>query len=537
MKKAKLRILALFLAASMLLTGCGVVDFGGYFQQLKNFLGINQIVAYADMEYSKPDMRTLEDSLDTICRLAEEGSDLDAVVEAILNYYEEYDKFYTAYALSFIRYSGDVTDSYWEDAYNFCADRCSEVDAGLDNLYYTLAESPLREDLEGDDYFGEGFFDDYQGDSMWDDVFTALMEKESELESRYYDLYTQSLEVEDYTDAYFTEYGSQMGDLFVEMIALRQEIAAYAGYDSYPEFAYDFYHYRDYTPDQGLEYLNQIQEELVPLYQQMRWDMRVGSCDEDETFAYVKNCAETMGGTVASAFQLLEEGGLYDIAYGRNKYNSSFEIFLSSYYEPFIFMNPRMDDFDRLTLSHEFGHFVNDYACGGTSAGIDVAEFFSQGMEYLSLCYGKDTEDLEKLKMADCLSTYVEQAAYASFEHQVYGLTGEDLTAENVYTLYAQIGQDFGFDSWGWDSRDFVRIPHFFTQPMYVISYVVSNDAALQLYQIEKETPGEGLALYQDNLTSGETYFLAFVEAAGLESPFAEGRIQAVRETLETILG
>ena len=36
-------------------------------------------------------------------------------------------------------------------------------------------------------------------------------------------------------------------------------------------------------------------------------------------------------------------------------------------------------------------------------------------------------------------------------------------------------------------SRDFVVIGHFYTDPMYIISYVVSNDAAFQLYQMELE--------------------------------------------------
>ena len=72
---------------------------------------------------------------------------------------------------------------------------------------------------------------------------------------------------------------------------------------------------------------------------------------------------------------------------------------------------------------------------------------------------------------------------------------------------------------------------------MYITSYVVSNDAALQLYQLEQEEAGQGLALYEVQLTSQEADFLAFVESAGLESPFAKGRIQAVKATFEDIFG
>ena len=139
--------------------------------------------------------------------------------------------------------------------------------------------------------------------------------------------------------------------------------------------------------------------------------------------------------------------------------------------------------------------------------------------------------------MVDCLRIFVEQAAYATFEHQVYQLEEDELTAANVYALYDEIGTRFGFDAWGWDSRDFVMIGHFYTDPMYIISYVVSNDAAFQLYQMEQEKTGTGLTLFEEQLTTEQTYFLAFLEDAGLESPFAPGRVAEVRKTLEQVLG
>ena len=232
----------------------------------------------------------------------------------------------------------------------------------------------------------------------------------------------------------------------------------------------------------------------------------------------------------------MERVGLYDISYGENKYNASFSVFLVSYYESYIFVNPSMMVWDQLTFAHEFGHFCSDYAAGGSIAGIDVAEIFSQGMEYLSLCYAEDAEDLQILKMADSLSVYVEQAAYASFEHQVYGLEEEELTVENIRALFEQTCNAYGLDVWQWDSRRFVEITHFFTSPLYVTSYVVSNDAALQLYRMEQEEKGTGLKLYQSQLATEESGFLAFVEAAGLESPFVEGRLAETRKMLEELL-
>lgn len=534
MKGWKLRIFALCLVAALMLSGCiNPVDP----EVLTRNAGA---VVYADMEYERPDMLKLEQVLEESCETARTETDINTVLEAIYAFYDEYDRFYTNYALAHIRYNGDLTDTYWEGEHTFCAGQTGTVDAGLDELYRALAESPIRDELETDSYFGAGFFDAYEGESVWDEQFLAYLDQETELINRYYDLSTQALEVEAYSEEYYEVYGTQMAQVLVELIALRQELAAYLGYDSYPQFAYDFYYYRDYTAEQVADYLEQIRSELVPLYRELGqsdvWALGNVSCSAEEAFQFVKAASENMGGLIDGAFQLMEQSGLYDIKYSVNKYNASFETYLFSYYEPFLFMNPTMTARDKLTFAHEFGHFAHDYVCWGTYASTDVSEVMSQGMEYLALVYGGDTEDLARLKMADCLCVYVEQAAYASFEHQVYDLRGAELTAENVQALYEDIGTAYGFDTWEWDPRDYVGVTHFFTDPMYIISYVVSNDAAFQLYQTELEEPGYGLVMYKNCLYSGESYFLTFVENMGLESPFAEGRLAEIRQILEEIL-
>ena len=134
--------------------------------------------------------------------------------------------------------------------------------------------------------------------------------------------------------------------------------------------------------------------------------------------------------------------------------------------------------------------------------------------------------------MISCLNTYIEQSAYALFEQRMYGLEGEALTVEALQALYEETCLEFGFDSWAWDSRDFVTVPHFYELPMYVISYVVSNDLALQIYRLELEEPGAGLELYDAILSSDDTYVMEFAEAYGLDNPLDAERLPAVEEIL-----
>lgn len=529
MKKRIFRIICLFLTV-VFISGCA---------QVKYILGISSDeTPYSKMVYTRPDLVQLQQIMDDAL-LASQGDNFNNVLDSIYSFNTFYDSYYTNYSLADIRYSGDLTDLYWEEEYRFCVDNAPSVDRALEELYHALAKSPCRGELEGEHYFGPGFFDGYEGENNWDEQFTALLEQEAELEKRYYELSLIGQEYEPGSETYYDACGAEMIGLLTELVSLRQQIAAYWGYDSYPEFAYEFYHYRDYTPAQTEKLLEEIRKELAELYVQVcrseRWEAGRTPCTEKELLDWLRDKTTAMGGTVREAFRLMERAGLYDIGYGENKYNSSFEVYLTSYYEPFIFMNPTGAAYDKLTFAHEFGHFCNDYASYGSYAGTDVAEVFSQGMEYLSLCYGEEDGDLAWVKLADCLCVYVEQAAFAAFEQQMYDLPKTELTEENLRDLYSRISTEYGFESDTYD-WEFVEINHYYTDPMYIVSYVVSNDAALQLYQMEQEKQGAGLGCLQEQLDTQAGYFLEFLSEAGLASPFENGRVREVRKTLEDAL-
>lgn len=520
----KLRLTALFLTVCLLLTGC---SFSEEFVQKMSVFGHTS--SFSDMEYTRPDMDNLQSALDHCSELSRTTDSVDALMEAVYAFYDEYDAFYTNSVLAEIHFSCDLTDSFWEEEHAFCSEQSPTVEAAVEQLFYALAASPLKEELEKEDFWGEGFFDDYTAEPTIDETLLSLMEEESELIRQYYtldDRYTAA----DYTldDALFDD----MVSLYIQLIRVRQEMADYLGYPDYPTLAYEMYYWRDYTPSDAAAYMTKLRDVLYDPYTALAdsdiWEQTYTYCAEAETYRYLEKAAGAMGGTVADAFAYMDQHDLHHIRYGENKLNSSFETYIWNYYAPFVFMNPYLDQSDKLTFSHEFGHFAADYACDGTFAGTDIAEVHSMAMEYLSLCYSKDTELLTRYKLADSLCVYMEQSAYSMFEQQVYSLRDDALTKENIMELYRQVGTDFGFDAFDWDPREFVTVIHFFTDPMYTVSYVVSNDLALQLYQLEQEDPGAGLALYEQILPSQESYILTFARDCGLESPFSEERLAAV---------
>lgn len=514
------KLVALLLVVSLVIVGCRVLKFQ-----------IPGQVPFSEMEYERPEAAAIEEQAAACVELAKDADDVGELMDEVYVFYELYSGFYTNYMLAYIHYAIDTSDAYWSAEQEHCIQQGDRVDAAFDDLMYALADCPLRQELEAEMYFGEGYFDDYDGESIWTDAYKELIAQETDLIGEYYDI------CEEAEDPY-QEYDA-LSQVYVELVRVRQQMAREAGYDSYPEYAYDYTFRRDYGPEQARDYLEDIRKELVPLYEDLDsdvWQEGQKSCTTARMYAYVEETAKAMGGGIQEAFQTMERLGLYHIEPGEHKMEVSFETFLADYFEPFVFVCPDGTRMDQLAFAHEFGHFCNDYQSGGSSSGIDVAEIFSQGMEYLSLSYGDAPQELAELKMADSLCVFVEQSAYAAFELEVYELEGKELTEENVEEIFRQVGQDYGFDGWGFDPQMYVAIPHFFTDPGYVISYVVSNDAALQIYQLEQEEEGQGLACYQESLDTEMPTLLAFLEEAGLESPFAPGRVKDIRDTLEEVL-
>ena len=544
--KRVIKITALLLTLALLLSGCSMAEFSAKMEALRGQIlgdfGIDQedYPSFQEMQYVRPNMIKLLSSADTVLESAKTATDVEALMEDVNAFFDAYMWFYTYYNLANIYYCIDMTDPYWQAEYNYCTEQYPTADAAREEILYTLAKSPLREELEQDHYFGADYFDAYDGQSVYDDVFMSLMNEESAILNRYYQVSAEAASVEYGSEEYYTTYGTQLAEILVELIAVRQKQATHCGYDSYPDFAYNFYHGRDFTPDQAETYMQAVAEELMPLYRQVNtqfgWDATYELSSESATFDYVKKTAEAMGGDIATGFYYLEEDQLYHISPGENKFNASFEVYLPGYNQPFIFLNPLRNATDKLAFVHEFGHYMADYYTWGSGAGTDVAEVQSQAMEYLSLIYAEADQKLVDHKLADSLCIYVEQSAYALFEQEMYNLKGPKLSVESLQALYERIGTSFGFDSWSWDSRDFVTVSHYYSYPMYIISYVVSNDLALQIYQQELETSGAGLAAYEEILSSDMWYIMEFAETYGLENPLDPARLEEVEQLLATVL-
>ena len=117
----------------------------------------------------------------------------------------------------------------------------------------------------------------------------------------------------------------------------------------------------------------------------------------------------------------------------------------------------------------------------------------------------------------------------------MYEADEDELDAEFLSELSLRLAEEYGYCAGmnkNYYAYSWLTVVHFFEQPFYVISYPVSNSAAMQIYELEREERGRGLDKYLELLSIDTEYIIEAAESAGLESPFAEGAVSRTADTL-----
>lgn len=568
MKRKGLEMLALFLAL-LLLCSCG----GKWTTSQKPSEEAELFEDFDSIAYVRPELESFENAAaqleEALGRLSL-PSTISKLIEECYACYYHYD---TMYTLANIRSCQDVTDEYYAEELNWCSENYPLIQQMMDNMYALCAQSRYASLLE-QFYFWDGFVEEYSrsGDgSGYPEELYSLFQQENRLLAQYralvadpqIELDGQSFSFEEYIltagdqeyiralAAYYEQYNEGLCNIYIELIKLRNAQAELLGYDSYEQMQYAYTFERDYTPQQVAGYFADIRQYLAPYYRQLLDENIYGSIEwgylpEQQLHDILAAAAARMGGDIADSFDYMDSHELYDIGFDYRKANTSFQTYLADYEAPFLFLDPYGDNSDILSFAHEFGHYTDAYVNYNAYETTDLAESFSQAMEYLTLFYlgeeldAESREELMRIKALDTLAMYCQQAALAEFESRVYALPEEELSCEAVNALYLSIALDYGvLDDWAsdTDAKGWIDVPHLFESPFYVVSYPVTNDVAMQIYALEEECTGRGLEKYMEMLPRESETLMPAIEAAGLQSPLAPGRIQQALACMQQILG
>ncbi|MDE7218513.1 MAG: S-layer homology domain-containing protein [Oscillospiraceae bacterium] len=577
------KLLTLLLAFSLLLSMCpAALAAEGGTRETDFFTDQPHAdVNYSDMEYKHIDSAPILAEMKEIRELLADGNNAKEVEESFNKFADQFLEIVTMYQLINIKTYQDVTDEEASAELEYTNDLYMTVADALVLLIQDILESPcdefLRKQLTEED------IEYYTGYEALTEEQKARSNQETALENEYmlaaYQVYTAEyegkewdnvslaqalaageLDQETYTTisrAIAKNQNAAIGDIYLRMVALRQEIAASYDYDNYADYAYTEIYQRDYTQQEIRAFHQAVKENIVPLYDALYElyyyesgnPVYVQDYTGDIALDMIEPYIGQLSSEMAEAFTYMRSHGLYDSGPGDTKADAGFTTMLDAYGAPFYFNAPTGDLYDFSTAIHEFGHYNNFYwqktGWNDGSKSIDLAEVHSQGLELLFTRFYEDIFEDEDAALAvqDYLMLNLSNALISGClydELQQYVYAEENLTLEKINQEYCRLCKDYGLipeDDERTEMYSWYQVPHTFTSPCYYISYAVSASGAFAFWLDAQDDYFSAVDDYLKFTALDATYgFQESFEALGMESPVDPGYVKDLGETLWEIL-
>ncbi len=481
---------------------------------------------------------------------------------------EHYYHYFSMRALAEIHSALDRNDGYWLDEVNYLFQNTADVQLSFQKLQDTLYASSFREQIERE--WSEDFFATIDDMDYVTEETAPLYEEEAALITQhsemmatatveyngenltYYDImelpgldeYQQAL------SAWYKEHNPVLGELYIDLVTIRQEIAHLLGYENYAALYFNGQS-TDYTLEMARAYLDDIVTYAVPAFKD---HADVGflynpdvSMNYSEYAAFLRDALYQLSPDLLDAFDAMEYFELIDYAPRTGKDAGGMTTYIYDYDAPFILMTYDEGADSMITLLHEFGHFYDAY-CTYSSlyASTDMDEVYSKGLETLvatkfGSAFGSSTGyEMCYDTLSGVFTSIVEQPLYTAIELRVYSLPPEELTVDAVNQISLEEFSRFGVDAFNFEEYnryDWVSMPHIYQMPFYTLAYSTSGNVALQLFELSLQDEPLAVDTYHDLIYREQSdQFIENVEAAGLKSPFSPGQVQWVADFAQKYL-
>lgn len=366
-----------------------------------------------------------------------------------------------------------------------------------------IYDSALREALDGPGgdtlrtVIGDEAADRLLADVSMSEEELALLERESGLMARYYEA----------TDP------KDLAAILLELVDVRNDLAALHGYGSYADYAYDVTYQRSFGPDETVVFTDLVRGSVGDLFTQNlgaygeSWTRPSYTYEgQDELFADVEVFIDTMGPEMTGLYDYMTGNGLVDFEDLDTKQSGAFTTLVNVVGDEmllYIYSDPYLNFYDTTTLVHEFGHSSAYALAWSASHDLEVSEIQSQGLEMLfSLWYdeGTGSSDASMMSVRTMLYAILEGCIYDEFQQRVYD--GDASTAEELDALFEEVCAGYGYDP----GRPWYAVSHTFGQPFYYVSYAVSAFNALEIFVDALEDPEAATEEYLDVLATPYGY-------------------------------
>ena len=527
---------------------------------------------WADMKYVHYDPETFFAGAERLKTLAS-GRDGQAVIELYDALYDQILRMDTLDSIAYVRHSADVTDEYWSAESVYCDAAVYKMKDALCTACYAVTQGPCADAFSG--HVGSDAFGEFLEYEPMTERQAALLQRQSELVDEYRRLMNDAGDVtysylgetwtpamlsgfpgralayrdyDGYLEVYYGLHGAvnqMVGPVYLSLVQLRDELAGFEDEDNYAALAYRDIFGRDYTLDDAQALCQQVKAFAREYFSRFSLgDFRRAAQaaspipDGPELISLLGQYAGRLDPMLEAPWQFMTEHGLYDLSDAEDRAPGAYTITLSQYGSAFVFATLHGTFDDLGTLTHEFGHFVNDYYAPVpnilTSVGsYDLMEIHSTGLEMLfTAFYGEiyetGAEAARCAVLADAAEALIDGCVYDEFQRRIYAQP--DMTLPEMNRLFASVCAEYGmFEPMDVD-YDWVYVPHNFESPLYYISYAASALAAIQIWEQAQADLQAGVDAWKavmgrDAYTEG---YMSVLEQCGLRlftEPGAVGSI------------
>lgn len=536
---------------------------------------------FEDMVYEHLDTSSFYENKDKIYELMNDVDNSDLVLEYFDNMNNFVDDLLTMYSLSSLYHSFDVTDEYYAQEYSYCYDNYYQTSVACattakeilsseckqaavnewdknDVIFYRHyePETPTQLELQNKE---QEIILDYENTAANTDAYIVTIDGIDYNSTKLYEAYNNGTFTYEEATSYYDEITRQenevLGQYFLDLITVRNQIAAESGYDSYADYCYEQVYYREYTTKDAQNLYRQIRTNILPLYQELepysytqktqRLDEKIANMPVNEQLELMSSYLSEIDPSLTESYDYMIRNHLYHLDYDENKFNGGYTVLISGYQEPFLLNQPEFCFYDLTSLIHEFGHFNSYYVHfedGNDYSNLDLAEIASQGLELLYTYFYQDMLGVRYSETAidyilyQILNAMLTGCMYDEFQQKVYQM--EEPTIEKINALYYQIACNYGQISE--DDSDaaayhWVYVPHNYEYPFYYISYATSAAVSLELWELAQDDFQSTCDKYLKLVHYGEAgYFSETLEACELDSPFSRNYFKALAEGLQS---
>ena len=378
-------------------------------------------------------------------------------------------------------------------------------------------------------------------------------------------------------------------EIFDKQIALRQRVAANAGFTNNVGYAFKSMLRFDYGPEDCFAFHEAVEKAVVPfnerrLAERRRdlgvatlrpWDIAVdakgrpplkpfegGKQLVDKALAAFRGLDPRLADMLAELGDGTEcrgsrDGACFDLDSRKGKAPGGYQYMRDRIRVPFIFMNAAGLHRDVETMVHEAGHAFHSQLCrseplvGYRHAPIEFCEVASMSMELLTMAHwggpdGYYPTEADRVRAArkqleGSVGLLAWIATIDAFQHWIY--TNPTHTRDERVAFWLGLEERFGagVDWTGLDDEHkwmWQRQTHLWGHPFYYIEYGVAQLGSLQLW-LKSLEEGEGAAIdayIRAMRLGGSRPLPELFAAAGLEFDFGEATVSRLVERVEAEL-